>query len=314
VNDASPPPLNPYGGSIAPTEIGVDPLSRPAPGARPRPRIWTVFVVILLTLVAVVVTQVAGVLALVVWHFGGSIQPDRLPEIVHLVTRPGPFIFLGLISQATMLAAALAAATLSPQPLRQRLGLVRPSLPFGRVAVTIVGVIVPFGVGIAAALGMAEVIPPDESVEKLYEQMTPAMALPFLLFISLAPGLSEELLFRGYVQRRLIERWNPWLAVLVASAIFALFHVQPHAVVFAFPVGVWLGILAWRTGSVWPGIICHAAINGLWNIYQIGTRFADLPDDPPLAALVALGIVGLAAFAWSIALLRGAPPEAELAG
>jgi len=131
-----------------------------------------------------------------------------------------------------------------------------------------------------------------------------------LLFISLAPGFSEELLFRGYMQRRLLERWNASAAILVTSLIFALFHITPHAVVFALPVGIWLGLMAWKSRSVWPGIVCHALINGMWNIWQLGVRFDYFPPRPPVGLLVGLGIVGVAAFAASLWLIFRRPQEA----
>ena len=131
----------------------------------------------------------------------------------------------------------------------------------------------------------------------------PALAVPWVLFIALAPGLCEETLFRGYVQRRLIERWPAGAAILVTSLIFAIFHIMPHAVVFAFPIGIWLGILAWKSGSVWPGVICHATINGAWNIFQVGAHLDLIPDVPPLAILVLGSIVGVAAFLGSLRLM-----------
>jgi membrane protease YdiL (CAAX protease family) len=105
------------------------------------------------------------------------------------------------------------------------------------------------------------------------------------------------------MQQRLLERWPAWLAILTASLLFALMHVAPHAVIFAFPIGLYLGVLAWRTGSIWPCIACHAFINGSWNIYQLGTRLGYFPDPPPLAVLIggAALIVGcFATTAWWI--------------
>jgi membrane protease YdiL (CAAX protease family) len=61
----------------------------------------------------------------------------------------------------------------------------------------------------------------------MYERMTPVVAVPFVLFIAAFPGFNEELLFRGYIQRRLLARWSPWLAISVTSALFALMHVMP---------------------------------------------------------------------------------------
>jgi membrane protease YdiL (CAAX protease family) len=140
-------------------------------------------------------------------------------------------------------------------------------------------------------------------VAALYRQMTWEAAVPFLLFIAVVPAFMEELLFRGYIQGRLLQRWPAWVAILVTSVLFALMHVAPHAVAAAFPLGLWLGVLAWRTGSVWPGIVCHAFVNGAWNVWQVGRSLTGLEENPPAPVLVGLGVVGLVCFVLSCRLL-----------
>jgi membrane protease YdiL (CAAX protease family) len=134
----------------------------------------------------------------------------------------------------------------------------------------------------------------------LYDRMTLTMAVPFILFIAVAPGFCEELLFRGYMQRRLLERWPAWLALLVVSVLFGVMHGTPVAIAAAYPIGVWLGVLAWRTGSVWPGVACHAFVNGSWNVYQIGARLGYFTDDPPVWVIVILVAVAVPSFLASV--------------
>jgi len=290
---------NPYATPAAAMELAA-PLAFPPPPPA-KPRIWTVFVTLVVMLVAFIGVQIAGTVGLIVWYFAQGGRSDRLQtDFLEFVVQPGPFLLLGLLGQAVLGGVAIGAGWLSPEPLAKRLGLVRPRWSATATALAIVGSLVPFAIGITFAFALAEVLDPDPSVEKMYEAMRPAWAVPFLLFISLAPGFSEEMMFRGYVQRRLIQRWKAWIAILFTSLVFAIVHVAPHAVVFAFPLGVWLGLMAWRSGSIWPGIICHASINGLWNVWQLGVRFDVFPEEPPLALLVALGILGLGAFGASL--------------
>lgn len=263
-------------------------------------------VAIPLAFAAIVAVQVVVIVAIAVVHIaGGSSPQDLQKDLLDGLTEPAFFIGLGLLGQLTLLAAALIPAWLSPEPLAARLGLVRPLLGLGQIAVLLAGTLVPFAIGIAAAYGLAEVIEPDPSVAAMYEKLTLSWAIPFLLFISLAPGFAEELLFRGYAQRRLLARWPAWLAIGLTSLVFALFHVTPHTVVFAFPVGIWLGLIAWKTGSTWPGIACHALVNGLWNVWQLGVRFELFHEDPPIWLLVVLGVVGVATFGASLWILFG---------
>ncbi len=285
---------NPYASPVVAAERAT-PLAAVPPPAKPR--IWTVFVALVAMVGALIASQVLGAIGLVLWYFASGGSHQRIgTELLDFVVQPGPFLMLASLGQLALGGVAIAAAWLSPVQFRERLGLVPPRWRLGISTVAIVGSIVPFAIGIAGAYALAEVLAPDPSVEKMYAAMTPAWAVPFLLFIALAPGFFEEMLFRGYVQRRLLQRWNAALAILFTSFVFAIVHVSPHAIVFAFPLGIWLGVLAWQSGSTWPGIVCHAAINGLWNVWQLGARFEIFPEDPPLFLLIALGIVGVGAF------------------
>jgi membrane protease YdiL (CAAX protease family) len=180
------------------------------------------------------------------------------------------------------------------------LRLVSPAMPAWGFPAVAVASFLPLGL----AYALARVVPPDQSAEGLYRQMPWGTTVPFVQFIALAPAFTEELLFRGYIQGRLLRRWPAWVAILVTSVLFALMHVTPHAVVAVLPLGVWLGVLAWRMGSVWPGIACHAWVNGTWNVWQVGRRLAGLSETPPVPALVGLGVVVLLAFVVSCQLLR----------
>jgi len=88
------------------------------------------------------------------------------------------------------------------------------------------------------------------------------MAL-FLVFgiVFMAP-LSEELLFRGFLQKFLEEHWQDITrAVLVTSLFFALIHLNPFWLIQIYVLGIMLGYLAWKTGSIWAGFILHAINN-----------------------------------------------------
>jgi membrane protease YdiL (CAAX protease family) len=270
-----------------------------------RPRVWTVFVAYLAALVSAVGLQVVAVIAVVAWLLTHGTGPEHLQtDLTSLLTMPAAFILLGLLGQGSIGLAALIPARLSPEPTLLRLRLVRPALPGWGYPAVAVASFLPLGVGVGLAEALAQVVPADESAAALYRQMTWEAAVPFVLFIALAPAFTEELLFRGYIQGRLLRRWPAWVAILVTAVLFALMHVTPHAVVAVLPLAFWLGVLAWRTGSVWPGIVCHAWVNGTWNVWQIGRRGAGLSEMPPVPVLVGLGVVVLASFVVSCWLLR----------
>jgi membrane protease YdiL (CAAX protease family) len=281
-----------------------DPTAVTPPRAK-RPRVWTVFVVYLVALVSAVGVQTVIGVALAVWLLATGTALQKLAdELTALVTTPAAFLLLLLLpTQVAVGLAAIIPARLSSEPTFLRLRLVKPRMPAWGYPTVAVASFLPTAVGLALAYALAQVIPPDPTVAALYRQMTWATAVPFVLFIALSPGFMEELLFRGYIQSRLLQRWSAWLAILVTSALFALMHVAPHAVVFAFPLGLWLGVLAWRTGSVWPGMVCHAFVNGAWNVWQVGRKLAGYEESPPVPVLVGLGVVVLGCFLVSCGLL-----------
>ena len=84
-----------------------------------------------------------------------------------------------------------------------------------------------------------------------------------LLVLALLPAITEELLFRGYVQSRLVRRLPAWVAILITSVFFAAAHGEPRYALTVLPAGLWFGFVAWVAGSVWPSMIVHCVGNGL---------------------------------------------------
>jgi membrane protease YdiL (CAAX protease family) len=95
------------------------------------------------------------------------------------------------------------------------------------------------------------------------------------LFLGLAAFL-EELLFRGYPFRVLAERFGARPAIVVTSAAFAAAHAaNPGVGAVALGntalAGILLGVLYWRTLSLWLVTGAHFG----WNATL--TLLADLP-------------------------------------
>lgn len=86
------------------------------------------------------------------------------------------------------------------------------------------------------------------------------------------PPVLEELFYRGVLQGRLQQVMSPAWAIVLVSALFTLGHSQylePNVInlvtaLFLFVLSLVFGWLYWKTGSLWPGVILHAAINIPW--------------------------------------------------
>jgi membrane protease YdiL (CAAX protease family) len=83
-----------------------------------------------------------------------------------------------------------------------------------------------------------------------------------LTTVVLAPIL-EEILFRGLLLEPIREKSGATRAVLISALIFGLIHIFPQQVVNAFVVGIILGFIYVRTGSLVNVILIHAVNNGL---------------------------------------------------
>jgi len=92
--------------------------------------------------------------------------------------------------------------------------------------------------------------------------------LAFATLVVVAP-VAEETLFRGYLYGKLKQYIPVWIAVVVTSAIFGIFHIfgtNPLAwnlAVDTFALSVVLCVLRETTGNIWASILLHMLKNGV---------------------------------------------------
>jgi membrane protease YdiL (CAAX protease family) len=116
--------------------------------------------------------------------------------------------------------------------------------------------------------------------------------LTLVAVFALSPAVVEELLFRGTVLGALLRDGRPARAILMSAGLFALAHLSLHRLPPTFALGCVLGVVAWRTRSVWPAVVLHAAYNA-WAVLSGTERLPELLADNA----VPLRWIGLAALA-----------------
>jgi membrane protease YdiL (CAAX protease family) len=79
--------------------------------------------------------------------------------------------------------------------------------------------------------------------------------------VAVCPGLFEELMFRGYVMTRLDLLLTPRETLVVQAVLFSLLHLGLAIFPSHFVIGLVLGALRRRTGSLYPGMAVHMT----WN-------------------------------------------------
>lgn len=90
-----------------------------------------------------------------------------------------------------------------------------------------------------------------------------------LIIIAFLPAIGEELVFRGVLQQQLMRKIaNPWVALLLASAIFSFIHFQFEGFLPRMLLGGILGWLYWRTQNFWVPVAAHFFNNGIQIVGQ----------------------------------------------
>ena len=96
-----------------------------------------------------------------------------------------------------------------------------------------------------------------------------------LRIVIIAP-IVEELIFRGVIMSGFSRIYHPVFAIFFSALLFALFHLNPWQFPATFALGLILGWIRIRTGSVLACIAGHAIHNGL--IFIAVLHYNDLKD------------------------------------
>lgn len=93
--------------------------------------------------------------------------------------------------------------------------------------------------------------------------MRARLGLPITLFVvAAAPAVLEEIVFRGLLQGRLLALLGERVGLIATAAAFALCHGMPAVLPIHFGLGLYLGWLRRRAGSLLPGMLTHFVYNG----------------------------------------------------
>ena len=125
----------------------------------------------------------------------------------------------------------------------------------------------------------------DQAAEAMLpftQQIASAPWTSVILLMAFVPAICEEITFRGFIFGGLVRGGHPLRAVLVTALMFGISHGVLQQSISATFMGLLLGWIALRTGSVLPGIAIHFCNNALSVSLQ---RVAEL-DLPILNELI----------------------------
>lgn len=207
-------------------------------------------------------TRALVALLLAVATTGSLLEPAALQpfEVTSVIVRA----YLPLVLVNVMLCLYASGVGLDRNLLAELLGRFRGS---GRRLLTDGGI----GIGLALALIAAEnalqrwVGVPESIAAHALMPSSIAERLAWLPVAALV-GFSEELVYRGYLQRQLtaLSGWLPF-GVLAQAALFGIAHAEQGGwAVGRFAVyALVLGCVAAARRSLAPGVLCHVAVDSL---------------------------------------------------
>jgi membrane protease YdiL (CAAX protease family) len=84
-----------------------------------------------------------------------------------------------------------------------------------------------------------------------------------VLVIGIGPAIGEELWCRGFLGQALASRYGNWGAILLASFLFGLIHVEPPQAAMAFLMGIVLHLCYLASRSIFVPMLIHFMNNTL---------------------------------------------------
>jgi membrane protease YdiL (CAAX protease family) len=111
----------------------------------------------------------------------------------------------------------------------------------------------------------AEVVRQQALMERFIAELARIGSLPELLAVvavlAVVPAVTEELLFRGYVQSNYAAAMRPSSAVLLTGTVFAFFHMSAANLLPLALLGWYIGYIYSRTGNLAVPVSVHFVNN-----------------------------------------------------
>ena len=203
---------------------------------------------------------------------------DKLIEVMALPQNTNKVMLMQVLGTLVMMAvpAFVFAKIVAKQPV-QYLGF---SNKINYLQILLVVAIAFIGLFLSGGLGeLNKLIPLSNSLKLRFEKLEQDYEKQVMIFanmktfgdyflsmimIAILPAIFEELLFRGALQKLLIDWFKtPHIAILVTSIIFSLVHFSFYGFLPRMMLGMVLGYLYFYGKSIWLNILMHFINNGV---------------------------------------------------
>ena len=209
-----------------------------------------------------------GMVIAVIYGIAGIPMADANPLLMYVAQFIPPFIYIWYMGNQV----ARENGRLMERGLFDRIS---PSVPLSRgefgqipsVMATLLTAVATFALMVVLE-PTAEIVPMPDTVKEVYKQMFTNM-LWTSLSVAVAAPLAEEFILRGMILRGMLHNSTPLKAILWSAFYFAFIHLNLYQAIGAFIMGLFMGWIYYRTGSLWLTILIHFINNGSSLLFTI---------------------------------------------
>ncbi len=209
-----------------------------------------------------------GVLLAVCYGAAGIAMADINPLVMYLCQFVPPFIYILYKGSDTvkengrLIERGLFDRTVKPVPFN--------TYTFGNISSPVVFLLV-FVATLALMVALEplnSIVPMPDSVKQIYANMLSNMVWTSLS-VAVAAPLAEEFLLRGTILRGMLYHSTPLKAILWSAFYFALIHMNLYQALGAFLMGLFIGWIYYKTGTLWLAVLIHFVNNGSSVLFTV---------------------------------------------
>jgi membrane protease YdiL (CAAX protease family) len=96
--------------------------------------------------------------------------------------------------------------------------------------------------------------------------------------VGVLAGVCEELFYRGPLQTAFVRKLPPWAAIVLVGVLFGAIHMDLAGLPVRAALGVLLGWIVWRGGSIYPAMLAHGLFDSTsiamfwWALHSQGEK------------------------------------------
>lgn len=106
-----------------------------------------------------------------------------------------------------------------------------------------------------------------KNYNQLMETISEGDAALSIIYVIVIGPISEELIFRGALFDRFYLVFSFWIANILQATLFGIYHMNVIQGIYAFLLGILLGMIRQMTGSILAAIFSHMVFNATSYVF-----------------------------------------------